>query len=395
MVLTEVALRLSPKIIPPHLLIHFHPVPRKEAAMGRFQLKEDTTLLQRDDDGPPLRLVKANKAVHWTNMDGKGKSHTIVTDEVGFCNPPGIYKKHSSFDIITIGDSFTWCVAVDPNQTWTAKVANLTRLSSYNLGKTGVGLYEYLQILKTYGLKKQPRFVILAVYGGNDLRDAYKYDIHKANVTPNTPKEDNKLTHVVQYIAEKSYVASLIQSLFLADFIVPSNKLRRRDVEFRYRLLSQDSEVHFNEENTDKDEVIFAKKLSTNQVSLRLFDHALKEFVLLADSHNFVPIVVYIPSAHVAYKKHVVFNSPEIKDALFKLDQSQRKYFAEMANKLGYVYNDLTPSLQSSIKLHGLDRLLYLRRNLHLTALGHLEAAKAIKSTLVKLTQNTAKKEPQ
>jgi len=384
MMLIEIALRVSPKIIPPHLLIHFHPVPRKEAAMGRFQLKEDTVLLQRDDNGPPLRLVKPNKTLQWKNMDGNGRKHSVVTDEVGFCNKRGVYQASSSFDIVTIGDSFTWCLAVDQEQTWTSNLANHTALSAYNLGKTGVGLYEYIQILKSYGLKKDPRYVVLSVYGGNDLRDAYKYDVYKHNTNVETPKENKLLLNTVEYLAEKSYVVSLIQSLFLVDFIVPPNKISRSEVDFRYKLLFKDSELSFNGENTDKDEVIFAKKLLNDEISLDLFNDALKEFVNLSEQHDFIPIIVYIPSAHVAYKKHVVFNDQEIKNIMFEFDSLQRKYFAQMANEVGYVYNDLSSTLQDRAEKLGVDDLLYYRRNLHLSVLGHKEVAKAVSTTIEK-----------
>jgi len=384
MILVEIALRVSPKIIPPHLLIHFHPVPRKEAAMGRFQLKEDTVLLQRDDNGPPLRLVRPGKTLQWKNMDGNGRQHSVVTDEVGFCNKRGVYQSSSAFDIVTIGDSFTWCLAVDQDQTWTSNLANNTTLSAYNLGKTGVGLYEYIQILKNYGLKKYPRYVVLAVYGGNDLRDAYKYDLYKSNTDVESLRESNLLLSTVEYFAEKSYAVSLVQSLFLVDFIVPPNKISRSDVDFRYKFLFQQSELSFNEENTDKDEVIFAKKLINNEIDLDLFNEALKEFVNLSEQHDFIPMVVYIPSAHIAYKKHVVFNDPEIKNIMFEFDSLQRKYFAEMANKVGYVYNDLSPALQDRVETLGMDNLLYYKRNLHLTVLGHKEVAKGIKDTFVK-----------
>lgn len=387
--LIEVALRVSPKIIPPHLLIHFHPVPRKEAAMGRFQLKEDTVLLQRDDGGPPLRLVKPNKTLHWKNMDGDGKKHSVVTDGLGFCNVKGTYEANQAFDIVSVGDSFTWCLAVDQDQTWTSNLSKLTGLSSYNLGKTGVGLYEYLQILKTFGLKKEPRFVVLSVYGGNDLRDAYKYDAYKRNTKQEAPKETRLLLSAVEYFTERSYAISLLRSLIVADFIIPPTKLSRTDVEFRYSLMSKELELSFNEENTDKDEVVFAKKLMNNDISLNLFDNALKAFVKLGMDYDFTPIVVYIPSAHIAYKKHVLFNDPKIKNVMFEFDQLQRTYFAEMAKNLGYVYNDLTPALQLSIESLGLDELLYFRRNLHLTSLGHQEVAKAINTTLEKYAHDT------
>jgi hypothetical protein len=39
----------------------------------------------------------------------------------------------------------------------------------------GVGPYEYLEILRRFGLPLEPRLVLFNIYEGNDLRDAARF----------------------------------------------------------------------------------------------------------------------------------------------------------------------------------------------------------------------------
>ena len=52
--------------------------------------------------------------------------------------------------------------------------------TTYNLGVPGVGPYEYLEILRRFGLALEPRIVLLNIYEGNDLRDAVRFDEQRA-----------------------------------------------------------------------------------------------------------------------------------------------------------------------------------------------------------------------
>lgn len=178
--LMELALRAFPSVIPPSLLIQFHPKVRAEAAKGRFLIYHETERFERDDGGPPLRIVKPFTTLRWHNTDEPGDVFVAKVDEMGFCNVPGIYKGRSRSDVVTVGDSFTWCNSVSPEETWTAQLSALAGRSTYNLGRGGAGVYEYLQILKGFGVRKKPRLVMLAVYEGTDLRDALRYYSYRA-----------------------------------------------------------------------------------------------------------------------------------------------------------------------------------------------------------------------
>lgn len=176
--LLEALLRLAPGIVPPGFLFHFEPGLRSRMAAGRLPILNDTFLFDRDDGGPPLRLWKPFVKVPYRDFDRTGDRANSQTDEIGFCNPPGSYQQ-PTIDVVTLGDSFTWCNAIDPLDSWPLQLSELTGYATYNLGRGGVGLYEHLQILKRFGIAKKPRFVILNFYEGNDLRDAYRYHSYR------------------------------------------------------------------------------------------------------------------------------------------------------------------------------------------------------------------------
>jgi len=379
--LAEAALRLFPGIIPPGLLYHFEPELRQEAALGRFLTYGQTVLLERDDGGPPLRLVKPRTNLHWKNPDGKGQTITNTTDENGFCNPEGRYVPRQ-IDVITIGDSFTWCHAVTADHTWTEGMARYTGMSAYNLGRGAVGLYEHIQILKKFGLQKKPRIVILAVYEGNDLRDAQRYHAYRREI-PSLHQSDAKPSYSL--LRRYSYAANILYSV--------RYKLRKKfryltkktdDTDFRYQLLLHGQEIAFNIENTDVDEVQFAKRLQNREIDFQLFDDVVEQFVMLSVRNAFVPVVAYIPSAHTAYEKYVQFADSTLSTLMPEFSRQQRDYFQRKGQQLGFLFVDLTPRLQTAAAESSIDDLLYLRRTLHLTVRGHDVVAKE----LVEFIQN-------
>ena len=177
-VCSEAALRALPSAIPPAVLARFAPELRQELARERFSTLDQTVLLERDDGGPPLRLWKPFTEKRYDFGDS-GMLPAVRTDEMGFCNPPGSYRAHATIDLIAIGDSFTWCHAVRPEDTWSSRLGELSGLSAYNLGRGGIGLHEEVQILKQLGLSRSPKVVVMNVYEGNDIRDALRYQEHR------------------------------------------------------------------------------------------------------------------------------------------------------------------------------------------------------------------------
>jgi hypothetical protein len=275
LVLLEAGLHLFPMVIPLPLLIYFNTAVRAEIA-HRLNLsnKWDVIYLERDDGGPELWIYRPGAMVRWPVKD-TGAVEIRQMDEMGFCNPPEHSYNLSQIDIIALGDSFTTCYAVNPSDTWSSQLGRLTGLSTYNLGRIGLGTHGEIQILKQFGLQKSPRIVILNVYEGNDLRDAMRYyQYRQSQEQPETQSPDlnQKLTDT-GLLGRYSYVFNLafafinysqekFSNLPSSDTSDESpDSASTNGVDFRYDLVFDETVIPFNANNEDRDEVYQARSV--------------------------------------------------------------------------------------------------------------------------------------
>jgi lysophospholipase L1-like esterase len=372
-------------------LKEFEPVLRARIASRRkLQTKEDTIQLQRDDGGPPtgMWIYKGGAEISY-DFDEPGIVRTVRMDANGFCNPDPRAYESPSFPVLALGDSFTWCTTVAPEDAWPSVFSRMAGLSTYNLGLPGRGLYEYLQILEQYGLQKSPRYVVMDIYEGNDFRDAVRFHAFRADPR----EEDDGPCHfglpslcAAYYRLRGSVIGrhSYAYNLIAAAIWRGAYSARKGSVDFRYEIHFPDGKVvPFNRDNVDRDEVSHAKTLAESKPGLEVFDTALQKFVELSRTNDFAPIVAYTPSAYSAYDAFVRFADPQITSIMRSYSERQRRYFAEQGRELGYRFLDLTPAFQRAAASddHG---LLYFATNVHLTQRGHrvvaAELARLIKA---------------
>lgn len=95
----------------------------------------------------------------------------LTTDAHGFRNP---LPEKATYGIVALGDSFT--VARDVASPWPQKLAEYTGIDVLNLGEAGAGPQQELEVLRQYGLKKRPQWVMMTYFEGNDLYDAAAYE---------------------------------------------------------------------------------------------------------------------------------------------------------------------------------------------------------------------------
>ncbi|MEE8311124.1 MAG: hypothetical protein V3R77_02625 [Candidatus Binatia bacterium] len=381
----ELALRALPRAIPLELLEHFEPEMRASIA-GRRKLttKKDTVLVDRTDGGPVDRLwiYRPNVAVTH-DFDEAGIVTTVEMDDMGFCNPvDDLYARTARFDVVTIGDSFTYCTTVEPRDTFTAALSRLTGLTAYNLGVPARGLHEYLQLLERFGLEKKPRYVAMTVYEGNDFRDAFLY--HEARTGSDASLAGAQCPFLSQAMCA-SFVAAkqgpLGRSSYAYNFTASAlwhlaALWRKSEIDFKYEIeLADGTVVGMNSHNSDRDEVEFARRLAEGALETSMFDDALERFAALAREHGFVPIVLYAPSAYTAYADIARFDDVSIEQTMRTYSDTLRAYFAHRTAALGLRYRDLTPALQAAAARSSEDHLLYFRSNVHFTQAGHAVVA--------------------
>jgi lysophospholipase L1-like esterase len=79
-----------------------------------------------------------------------------------------------SAEVVTIGDSQTYGVSAPANLSWPAQLGDRIDRRVYNLSLGGYGPVQYLELLRTRALRLRPKVVVVGVYYGNDLYDAYR-----------------------------------------------------------------------------------------------------------------------------------------------------------------------------------------------------------------------------
>jgi hypothetical protein len=393
LLLLEGCLRLFPSLIPPFLLVDFNPQCRETiAARLGFPTEATVRFLDRSDGGPPRRMRLFRPRAEVTLDVGDDQFvRTVVMDEEGFCNDrwsSGAEPRRR--ELVALGDSFTWCTGVEPDRSWPAVVASRIDVSAINLGSPGIGLYEHLEILRRFGVPRQPRFVVLSYYEGNDLRDAQSFHVYRQAVGAGA---DARARRVIKGrpLGRYSYAYNLVvvgsraihhgfRKLLFRMAGVPTGEEPQPD--FRYRLRLPGGDVAFNTGNVDQDEVRAARALRSGDLDPAILAPGLEELMRLAKQHRFVPVVAYTPSAYTAYEGRVEFQDPDLAELMPWFSRRQREYLARKAEEMCFAFVDLTPEFQRAARDSSNEELLFFPGVLHLTARGHEVAAGALASAL-------------
>jgi hypothetical protein len=166
------------------------------------------------------------------------------------------------------------------------------------------------------------------------------------------------------------------------------------EINFKYQIVFSDRTITLNNKNADVDEVLVARHWYNKTIDPgvpQAIEEALNTFVALSKQHHFLPVVTYTPSAHTAYAAQVAYEDPSLQELMPWFSQEQRGFFREKGEDLGYIFVDLTPSLQAAAQGSSSEGLLYERADLHLTSRGHLIVAQAINQALQDLSVLTAR----
>lgn len=109
----------------------------------------------------------SNKTTILGNENGYWAYYT--SDEHGFNNPEGLYKR-DSVDVILLGDSYTEGYSVNSNES-IAAILRSQGLRVISLGKCGTGYLVQLATLLEYALPLRPKVVLWLSHYENDIQD--------------------------------------------------------------------------------------------------------------------------------------------------------------------------------------------------------------------------------
>ncbi len=361
----EALLRVYPSLISIRFLSRFHEdLQTPIAASLEFATRRERRLItseERTDRGPPFYIYhpdrRYRRAIDEADIE-VGAVVELQSDSIGFCNPIDKADR-ATVDVVMVGDSFTICTFVSTADIFTARIENLTGLSIYNLGIGGIALYEYLELLKKFGLAMKPKVVVMNIYEGNDLRDVIKYFDFIENGGNKKIKTRLGGPFAVSYAL--AYLKAGVELTF--------KRIKKQDsINFRYSVEVQGTRTPMNVTNSDNDEVKLARRIESGEISFDLFSAPLKEFVALSVEHGFIPVVTRLPSAHTAYRASVRFEDEAVGRAVTGYSQAQGDWLAENANRIGYRFVDTVPAFLVQVKSRP---IAFFPANVHFTKDGH------------------------
>ncbi len=343
----EVVLRSFPGVIGISALARFEPNLRLQISrrQGLPAIESLSTLTpdMRTDGGPTIFLPAAGSLVVTpvaaTDADF-GAVEVVRADHNGLCNDRSRAADLTA-DVVMAGDSFTFCTTMTAKDAAAYRLQDLSGMRTYNLGVRSTGPYEYLEMLKRYAPTLHPKFAVMNIFEGNDLRDVMRtreFIVSGKDARKMDPPPAPAWSYAVEYI--RASFAPLVS--------IVKRGLRKDDFNFRYSATVGGVRLAMNPSNRDQDEAANAIAFEIGEVSFAAFSEPLSNFVVWATASDVVPIVTYLPSMYTAYSDTVEFEDARVGAAVRRFSAAQRNWLATHAGIIGYRFVDLVPMFQAA-----------------------------------------------
>jgi acetyltransferase AlgX (SGNH hydrolase-like protein) len=298
------------------------------------------------------------------------------TDEEGFS-----HNSHTgSSDVIVIGDSYI-ASGLNEADSFGSMLERRSGLTVANLGVGGYGPFQYLEVLKRYGLKRKPKYALFAFFEGNDISDIKTYLLWKNGAPYNTLPIGYRslsdyfilrryffaLTDISSYLSEnlKEKIAHLISN--------NDNQYNREgEIHPDLALLRLRNETH---------KVLLYYKIKSNKnllnseegIALRKI---LMEFRSICIENDITPIMVYIPIAAHIYAEYSTYESGtnwlKIREEQIATKANVENAINHLVQELHIPFINLVPAFEAAAKD---GKLLYYPFDTHWNSEGRAVAA--------------------
>lgn len=291
-------------------------------------------------------------------------------------------------EILAIGDSMTYGIMAKSFESWPARLEEITGRTTYNAALGGYGPLHYLHILKTRAPELSPDQVIVMIYPGNDLLDAYNLaysndhwqDYRQSDearaVESNlfvAPPSDNSITRRLRnWLARNSVLYRLITQTPVFDTVRQRERLED-GTNFQTEHLGVpvvlDPKRRFEFANTADARI---------QEAMDITARALDEMAAYTAENGIRLHVAIMP-----VREHLFFELREgafpegDQDTMLRLAESLEQIEAELTAKLdanGIPWTNLRPILQRAL----VDQNIYPPTDGHPNALGYDIVAQAL-----------------
>lgn len=301
----------------------------------------------------------------------------------------GTYDKHGfrnaggdrDGDVVVLGDSFIE-IGESDTDLFTKQLEHISGLKTANLGLAWYGPFQYLEVLKRYGVERKPKYAVLSFFEGNDLNDIREY---------------------MHWTSGGDYYHFNLSS---------------RGVLGRYRLAVRETVQYFTSRGTLSEETRAAKEsrdgatVHPDLVDLKLGDKHFKarfgyaintadipqiirsdewkelrqlltEFRKVCAEHRIVPLLMFIPTKAHIYAEYTTEQSgtnwKNIRETQIAAKDNMRDAFSGLSDELQIQLIDLTPVFERSAQE---GKLLYYPFDTHWNPAAREAAAEAVAKVL-------------
>jgi hypothetical protein len=298
-----------------------------------------------------------------------------TTDEQGFRNS----HTTKSADLVVLGDSFMEYGDNEADTFGKRLEKKLPGLVVANLGKSGYGPFQYLEVLKKYGIDKKPKDVLFGFYEGNDLKDikAYlewkkgyrkgEYGGIRTALTGNLlQRYTMALRGTIRFIGR--------QTLLLIDIAVSKIWHRRGYIHPRVIVVNLRNKIY---------RMLFVPELSEKpteelwkSAEVKMLRMVLRDFKILCEKHNIDPTILYIPSVSNIYAEYSTMESGSSwlgrRQGQILAKKNLEHTVVNLAEELGLELINLSPVYEAAANE---GKMLYYALDSHWNAEGREEAA--------------------
>jgi hypothetical protein len=287
------------------------------------------------------------------------------------------------WDVAVIGDSFVEIGKTD-DSTFSEQLADITGMSTYNLGMAWYGPNQYVELLRRFAAPLEPRFVLVMFYGGNDIGDILQYERWRAKGR--------------YWAVDRRYWEAPLPRRFAIALGQAGTWFIRHSVQLPRimwsRLTGREGPYrsHLAQVRLGKELVpMVVAPWSRDSSALKLYEtrewralHGLMEEARsISARFGARPIFVYVPTKAEAYADLI---SPESGRRVRELLPQQRRLnsvraeaMATLAHDVGVCFVDLLPHFQ---RLAARGELLYHPFDTHWNRNGRTEAASLVAGAL-------------
>ena len=312
-------------------------------------------------------------------IDVTPQSGLWQTDSEGFRNAEDL----SSAEVAIIGSSFVeW--GNDVEDTYPMKLEKkLGGQKVVNLGKSGYGPLQYVELLKRYAIEKKPRYVIITFYPESDT------DEQLANwVRGKTDRDIAKYTVGYGRFFRRYGIALHQTSNMLMNGSWTALQLGFRSI-VGTRAVQPDLAVLRLPDGVTK-RILFVNHHSVKSAENLLRSPAwqamakiLVDFKRLCEQHQIVPLILYIPAASEVYAEYSTRDSGvnwlRVRKAQIATSGNNEEAARRLAQKAGIELISLLPAFKEAARQ---SKRVYYQLDVHWNAEGREIAARVTADAL-------------